>query len=947
MRQASQARKEQQPSVGAVNADVPVTSCFPWACMTLSTVLLYGLAAAALDPTTASAAPLAPAAIPAAVVAEDDQKKPQVKDDVPNEVDSLVIQADPRGKVEGDIKPEIELNEEEIKSFGAGSIGELLTMLTPQTTSTRGRDGGGGPVMLVNGRRISGFQEIQGIPPEAIERFQVLPEEVALSYGYKADQRVVNIILKKNYNALQTQAAVNVATDGGRASPSAGGNRVHINGDKRWNVDVQISHDPYLMEADRDIVRSPNGQPFDLVGNVAGLNGGEIDPALSALAGSAVTIAGAPDAARFARVGVAAFAPQAGRYNTGDLTANRSLISKSDRATLRGSMSRDLNKTTQLTVTGNLEDTSSQALLGLPGVTFSLPAGSPFSPFSKAVTGYRFIDAPGALTREVDILRTQVSMAANGRVKEWRWNLTGDFDRSENDTVTGRGLDASAFQAAVAAGDPAVNPFGYISPTLYKAVAPDTAHSVSTSASTELVLNGTLYRLPAGNLQTTLKVGADTRSLDSKTVRSGVTTMRDVTRNRQNFQSSFNIPLTSTREDVLAKLGDLSTNFNFGYENLSDLGGLTTLGGGLNWSPIKPISFIASYSDEEGAPSTNQINDPIVVTPNVSVFDFTTGQTTIISRTDGGNPNLLNDNRQVTKFGVNYKPIEKLELTFNATYTRSETKNMISGFPAITPDLERAFPERFTRDAGGRLLAIDARPVNFASAEAENIRWGFNLFKPIGQPTPGAAGPGGPGGPGAGPRPGGGGPGGGGMMRFGGPGGGGGGPMMMGGGRPGQGMFQLSLYHTWRLTDELTIRKGLPVLDQLDGSAINSRSGQARHELQAQGGYFKDGLGVRFSANWKDKTWVNGGATGGQTLYFSDLATLDINLFANFSVPARKKLVDKYPILKGVQASLNFNNILDTKQTVRDQNGVTPQAYQKDYLDPLGRTVRIGFRKLL
>ena len=53
------------------------------------------------------------------------------------------------------------------------------------------------------------------------------------------------------------------------------------------------------------------------------------------------------------------------------------------------------------------------------------------------------------------------------------------------------------------------------------------------------------------------------------------------------------------------------------------------------------------------------------------------------------------------------------------------------------------------------------------------------------------------------------------------------------------------------------------------------------------------------------------------------------------------------PILKGAQMSLNFENILDAKQSVHDQNGVTPQAYQRDYLDPLGRTVRIGFRKLL
>jgi len=913
--------------------------------MTLSTILLYGLASAALDPmTAASAGPAFPVSSPPEAVAEADPKKPQVKDDGPNEVEGLVIQADPRGKVEGNIEPELELNEEEIKSFGAGSIGELLTMLTPQTTSTRGRDGGGGPVLLINGRRISGFQEIQGIPPEAIERFQVLPEEVALNYGYKADQRVVNIILKKNYSALQTQAAATVATDGGRVSGGGGGNRVNINGDKRWNVDVQLSHDPYLLETERNIVRTPNGQPFDLVGNVASLNGAALDPTISA------SFAGVPDSAVSGRAPLADFGPLAGRYNTGDLTASRSLISKSDKGTFRGSISRDLNKQTQLTLSGNLEDSSSHALLGLPGVTFTLPGGSPFSPFSQAVTGYRYIDAPGALSRDVDTLRTQVSMAANGRVKDWRWNVTGDFDRTKTDTETGRGLDASAFQAAVAAGDPTVNPFGVIASSLYKAVAPDTAHSISTAASAELVLNGNLFMLPAGDLQTTFKVGANSKGLNAETVRSGVTTKRDITRTTESFQSSFNLPITSTRNNVLAKLGDLSANVNAGYDNLSDLGGLTTLGGGFNWSPIKPISFIASYTDEEGAPTTNQINDPLVVTPNVSVFDFTTGQTVIISRTDGGNANLLNDNRRVSKFGVNYKPFTSIELTFNATYTRAETKNAIASFPAITPDLERAFPDRFVRDASGRLLSIDARPVNFASAQNENIRWGFNLFKAVGKPAPGAAG--GPGARFGGPG-GGGAPAGGTMRRGGGgpPGGGGPGGGMMGPPpgmmRPGQGLFQLSVYHTWRLSDEITVRKGMPVLDQLDGAAISARNGQARHEVSIQGGYFKDGLGFRFNGAWKASTWVDGGSTGGQTLYFSDLATLGVNLFANFSAPARKPMVDKFPLLKGAQLSLNFENLFDSKQSVRDQSGATPQAYQRDYLDPLGRTVRLGFRKLL
>ncbi|MGH1560000.1 hypothetical protein ACRAWD_24575 [Caulobacter segnis] len=277
-------------------------------------------------------------------------------------------------------------------------------MLTPQTTSTRGRDGSGGPVLLVNGRRISGFQEIQGIPPEAIERFQILPEEVALSYGYKADQRVVNIILKKNYNALMTQAQATVATDGGRVAPGVGGNRVHIScGDRRWNLDVQLSHDPYLLEKDRDIIRSPNGQPFDLVGNVSGLNGGEIDPALSALAGKR------GDLRRRARLGAGRQGQLGGlrlerqrlQHRRPDARPVADLAVRQGHAA-RATYSRDLNKQTQLTLSGNLEDTSSRALLGLPGVTFTLPAGSPFSPFSNAVTGYRYIDAAGAMARDID-----------------------------------------------------------------------------------------------------------------------------------------------------------------------------------------------------------------------------------------------------------------------------------------------------------------------------------------------------------------------------------------------------------------------------------------------------------------------------------------------------------------------------------------------------------------
>ena len=59
--------------------------------------------------------------------------------------------------------------------------------------------------MLLNGQRISGFRELRDIPTEAIQRVEILPEEVALKYGYRADQKVVNIVLRQRFRSTVAQ----------------------------------------------------------------------------------------------------------------------------------------------------------------------------------------------------------------------------------------------------------------------------------------------------------------------------------------------------------------------------------------------------------------------------------------------------------------------------------------------------------------------------------------------------------------------------------------------------------------------------------------------------------------------------------------------------------------------------------------------------------------------
>jgi hypothetical protein len=50
--------------------------------------------------------------------------------------------------------------------------------------------------------------------------------------------------------------------------------------------------------------------------------------------------------------------------------------------------------------------------------------------------------------------------------------------------------------------------------------------------------------------------------------------------------------------------------------------------------------------------------------------------------------------------------------------------------------------------------------------------------------------------------------------------------------------------------------------------------------------------------------------------------------------------------MRGARISFNIDNIFNQRREVTDATGATPLRYQTGYLDPLGRTVSINFRKL-
>jgi len=822
------------------------------------------LATAAFLPFPAAAqtadqpAPATTEPAPAETTATAPSDEPPLSADEEEVDQEIVVQGQrERGAVIGDIPPENQLNPADIRATGATSITELLDNIAIQTGSSRGRDGGA-PVVLLNGRRTSGFQELRDLPPEAILRVDILPEEVALKYGYRADQRVVNIVLRPRFRSTAARGEVETTTEGGRQGGEIDVTRLMIQENGRISINGHAERTSRLLETERDILLQP------------------------------VTIAGSDVDPRSFRT----LAPERTQLRVG------------------GTVNRTVFKDVSATLDARLERVKSDSLFG---------------PDATGLT---------ALNRDSTSDTGRLGFALNGNKDRWRWSADGAYQISRNVTESDRSLA----------------PIDVL----------DRGRSLNKFGNLSLVANGPLAELPAGRSNVTLRLSGDTRDLDSRSTRGLLVTESDLSRDRVAASANADFPI-SRRNGPLSAIGNLTLNANAEIERLSDFGTLWTYGGGFNWSPVERLNLIASWTREEGAPGLEQLGDPLLETPGSRVFDFVTGATAIVTVRTGGNPDLRSDNRTVWKLGGTWKPFTETDLDLRADFTSSRLRDPVSSFPGPTAAIQAAFPDRFVRDGAGNLLFADLRPVNFERSDRETLRYGFNWSKPLksrrptqaqidqlrrsfGAPprTPGA--PSAPGATGAPPPDGGEGRAAAGGRGAGGPGGGGGGGFGFGGGgRGGQGgRLSLSLYHTVNLKDEVLIRQGVPVIDYLSGEAVDGGGGRSRHQVEVEGGYFNNGLGVRLSGDWRSATRVDGGTSG--DLRFSPFATANLRLFANLG--EQFGLVAKNPWLRGTQVRLELNNLFDSKQRVRNGFGEVPVNYQPDLLDPAGRTISLSIRKL-
>ncbi len=911
----------------------------------------------------------------------------------------IVLGARLMGQVEAPEPPILELDQEDIAAYGAGSIEELLQALGPQVNSSRGRGGsggfggGGGPVILVNGVRISSFRELRSYPPEAIERTEVFSEEVAQRYGYSPDQRVVNFILKDNFSSREIEVEYGQPFDGGYSTQEVEGTYLRIDGPSRLNLNLEWDNSGTLTEAERDIVQTE---------------------------GSVPDLSTDPDPARY-----------------------RSLVADS------AGVEATANWTTQLGQSGNslslnatYERSDSLRLQGLDSVLLSDSAGNSL---------LRTFNQDDPLT--VDSRSENYSFGSTLDLGVGDWQVTGTLDGTYVDSIsrTQARIDTAALVADAAADLlPLDVDLGSFPDAGFDESLTDTY-----TFNALVTARGNPVYLPSGEVSVTLRSGYTWNRIESSDTRALASDVQ-LTRGRVFGGANLSIPLTSRDEDFLGAVGDFTLNLNAGVDELSDFGTLHDWTVGLTWGVTDTLTLSANHINRKVAPTLSQLGSPAIATPNVPVFDILNNETVLATVISGGNPNLPAQDQSDWAFGLIWELPFIEGGTVSVDYFDNHSNDVTDSLPTLTPEIEAAFPDRVVRDATGQLVQLDNRFVTFAARDERRLQFGLNLSGRIGGegrsgrpggfggPPPGA-GRGGPaGGPVGGPPAGGppsaesfaqmraifcdsdpgqlvdlfnralaaqaageepplgpdgepirvppqmlermagddgrvdaerfalfrericsadgpptgAGPGAGGRPPQQADGGnrGGGGPgrvrgmgrlnRLMGGGNDGppSGRWFFNLDYTLELENTVLIADDLPRLDLLDGDALLG-GGEPRHRVRARSGVFYDGFGLITFVNYTGSSRLDGSGQAGSTdLYFGDYVTVNLRAFADLG--QREGLVQAVPFFEGSRVGISIDNLFDARQRVTDSNGDVPLRYQPFLIDPVGRSFEVEFRKM-
>ncbi|WP_331136424.1 hypothetical protein [Sphingopyxis sp.] len=691
--------------------------------------------------------------------------------------------ADPRDIVvtarrgEALVEPETELDEERIGMYGAFTIGELIRDLAPLIAGP-----GKPPALLVNGKRVGDSTGVEGFPPEALERLAILPPEAAVRYGYPADQRVVNLVLKQHFASWTLAPTLTLPTAGGRDAETLAANRVAIDGPTYWNAGVRLARARRMLRSERPLVSDEED-----------------------------------------------------RY--------KSLFPSSRSVEFNAGITRQI---------GNFSG------------SLSLGAGVSRS---RGLLGR---DGSRLLQDKQDSRSFNLSTTLGGAIGGFQTNFSASYARGRSENL---------FEA--------------------KAPAPGRASSSkSDSWNAQLFVNKTVATLPAGSLTSNIMIGGSRSILRSESSEGTSIAFR---RNQLTTQLSLAIPVTSRDTPFLGAIGNISVDLVGGLDIASDEKRRSRYTAGLSWSPVAALDLRASLSYSEMVLSAELLNAPRTET-TMRLYDYLRQETAELVWISGGNPDLRSGSQRALSLRATLRPFGSQLATFTTDYQRQVGRGGVAPLPQLSATTERIFADRIVRDADGRLVSIDVRPIPIEHDLSSQLNSSVTLFFAGKTNAADSAVP---------------------KARI-----------------WDKGQITMSLTHNWQLQSELLIASGLPVLDRLDGVG-----GQSRHMLSLQVNAGWPGLGANLNGNWQSAVRVRDATRPDGQGDFLYPATAQFN-FGFFVEPQRLwPTSGKKSWLSKLRVAVDVQNLFDNYRRVKLSDGSVPAGYRRYEIDPLGRTLQISIQK--
>jgi hypothetical protein len=346
-------------------------------------------------------------------------------------------------------------------------------------------------------------------------------------------------------------------------------------------------------------------------------------------------------------------------------------------------------------------------------------------------------------------------------------------------------------------------------------------------------------------------------------------------------------------------MGDLAATLGAGARQ-SGGGSGEEVNAGLSWAPRQGVRLNGEWSvSSDGVPDVLR-TEPEYFGPPVVVFDFRTGEAVEVLPIRGGNPDLTPPESQRLSLTASLGPFTSWAVSGNLSYQRSQSSDGIGYLPGLTQDVEAAFPERIRRDADGRLISIDYRPMNLSTTLVDSLNTGLNFNLPRARGTSGADAT----------------------------------------------VLRIALNHSFQLANAVRLRAGLSELDRLKGDGGGLSRQNARLMLDARRGRW----GANASAQWQAgyRTRRTAGADRPGDLIMASFKTLDLRFsFQMTSSRPRSETGDGSSRRGsgGLQLNLDIENLFDERREARLGDGSPAAGYARDVQDPIGRTVRLTLQR--